>query len=91
MTSWRRTFIRARKTHWCLWCGERILAGSPYVLEEYADGAEHGRNRYHPECNIAQLELDQDERTWWNDEGCIPKYVRGLTLLQEHAEKENRP
>jgi hypothetical protein len=32
--------------------------------------------------------MDRDEVAWWNDEGCIPEYVRGGTILKEHAEKD---
>lgn len=88
MTSWAHRAVKARKNHRCLWCKERIHKGTPYVLEEYADGSEHGRNRYHPECRAAVLRMDHEEIDWWNDEGCIPEYVRGGTILKEHAEKE---
>lgn len=87
----RTQMVTASKNYRCFWCGERIVFRERYIRQTCADGPRHWRNRWHAECWQAWLHLPHDEQEWWNDEGCVPKYVRGLTLLQEHAEKENLP
>jgi len=74
-SNWRK--LIARKPHVCLWCSERIEKGTEYTLEEWADGDEHGRNRYHVECEAAVSAAGYDIIEWWSDEGCVPDFQRG--------------
>jgi hypothetical protein len=85
MSSFYETEKTAQKPHLCLWCKQRIEPGSRYVLNEYAEGSYHWRNHFHVECSAAAHRLSHEEMDWWNDEGCVPDYVRGETVLQEHA------
>ena len=83
---WMADTIRtARNPHICLWCKERISKGTSYTEVRWADGNEHGITRYHTECRAAQPQVPHDELDWWEDEGCVPDYVRGGTILKELA------
>jgi hypothetical protein len=70
-------YVTGRKTHMCLWCGQRICKGERHVVESVVAGNQHWRNRYHTDCRDAIGRMDRDELDWWNDEGCVPKYHRG--------------
>lgn len=44
---------KARKTHGCSWCGERIEIDQPYSRWRWFDGGDASTVRVHPECNAA--------------------------------------
>ena len=69
--------VKARKRHRCLWCGDIIQPSERYILVEWVNENEHGRDRYHRECHKAKGTLSYENLEWWNDEGCVPKFQRG--------------
>ena len=88
MPSQVATVRQARKAHRCLWCGERIDRGETYVEVRWANEDRHGLDRYHRECHEAEDRAHYEDLDWWTDEHCIPKFIRGGTILEEQLDME---
>lgn len=51
----------ARKPHRCIWCWQRIDAGSTYVDERSVNDGEMQLHKWHPECRGAMLQEAEEE------------------------------
>lgn len=66
----------ARKQHDCIWCREKIDAGTKYHLQVVVVENYWQANKYHPECFEAAGEF------WRDDPGCLfdaHSFKRGST------------
>ena len=52
---------KARKTHRCEWCWQRIDEGTEYKRYRYYDGGEAATIKMHPEC----MDAMQEEAAYW--------------------------
>jgi len=55
---------KARKTHRCEWCWQRIAECSEYKRYRYYNGGDAGTVKMHPECYEAMQEAAHEEGGW---------------------------
>ena len=55
---------KARKTHRCEWCWQRIAECSEYKRYRYYNGGDAGTVKMHPECYGAMHEAAHEEGGW---------------------------
>ena len=76
------TRVRARKEHWCWWCGEAIPAGETYCKWTWFDEGTPRTVKAHVECAEAWATLPRNDA----DDVDAASYSRGCTC--EHGRCE---
>jgi hypothetical protein len=51
---------KARKEHWCDWCGEKILKGEKHLSRAYKFQGEFMTGRMHLECENSMKKTHRD-------------------------------
>lgn len=62
--------VKARKPHWCWWCGEAIERGAKYFRWTWSDGDGLLTCKAHPECREAWFELGEEVEFAEFSRGC---------------------
>lgn len=68
---------KARKTHRCSWCDQRINSGETYHRYRWFDGSDASTVKMHPECHEASDRLSKQQGGYIEFEP--GEYTRGCT------------